>query len=175
MGLWKFLAFAKLISWENFKSELVSLIPGPVWVFFPLFSLIICHWWHVFIPSWYTEIVNLSWWVVHFTVYTEKTHQLFQMLDWLNFQHGTMMLCCLVWITVRLIRLSLEQPWYTEYVAQGCHCLGKVCDHHEISKKSAMFLQDQRSKKILSDVMMYYCQILFSISQVFVTLTSVSN
>ena len=38
-----------------------------------------------------------------------------------------------------------------------------------------MFLQDQRSKKILSDVMMYYRQILFSISQVFVTLTSVSN
>ena len=38
-----------------------------------------------------------------------------------------------------------------------------------------MFLQDQRSKKILSDVMMYYCQILFSISQVFVMLTSVSN
>lgn len=37
MGLWKFLAFAKLISWENFKSELVSLIPGPVWVFFPPF------------------------------------------------------------------------------------------------------------------------------------------
>ena len=101
MGLWKFLAFAKLISWEHFKSELVSPIPGPVWVFFS-----------PFFPSLF---------VTDGSVYTEKTHRLFQMLDWLNFQHGTMMLCCLVWITVRLIRLSLEQPWYTEYVAQGCH------------------------------------------------------
>ena len=154
MGSWKFLAFAKLISWKNFKSELVSSIPGPVWVFFPPFFL---------------HYLSLM------AFYTEKTHWLFQMLDWLNFQLGTMKLCCLVWITVWLIRLSLEQPWYTEYVAQGCHCQGKVCDQHEISKKSAMFLQDQRSKKILSDVMMYYRQILFSISQVFVRLTSVSN
>lgn len=99
MGLWKFLAFAKLISWKKFKSELVSSIPGPVWVFFPPFFL---------------HYLSLM------AFYTEKTHWLFQMLDWLNFQHGTMKLCCLVWITVWLIRLSLEQPWYTEYVAQSC-------------------------------------------------------
>ena len=90
MGLWKWLAFAKLISWENLKSKLVSPIPGPVCFFFHLFSLLICHWWHVFIPSLYTKIVNLSWWMVNFNAYTEKhigyskclTGSIFSMEPW---------------------------------------------------------------------------------------------
>lgn len=91
MGLWKCLAFAKLISWENLKSKLVSPIPGPVCFFFHLFSLLICHWWRVFIPSLYTnKIVNLSWWMVNFTAYTEKhtgyskclTGSIFSMEPW---------------------------------------------------------------------------------------------
>ena len=44
----------------------------------------------------------------------------------------------------------------------------------KFSRSLQMFWQDQRSKKILSDVVMYYSQILFSISQLFVRLTSVT-
>ena len=123
MGLWKCLAFAKLINWENLKSKLVSPIPGPVCFFFHLFfpfdlSLMACVYpFIIYQQDCEFKLVNGKFYCLHW-----KTHRLFQMLDWLNFQHGTMMLCCIVWITVWLIRLSLEQPWYTEYVAQGCHC-----------------------------------------------------